>query len=115
MGDIIFVIKMIVYTLVLIILLQVKIGPTTLEQKLYEFTHQSQMAGVAQSMAQGAARFIGVQYNNLTGHIKSDFINQHGSAQRPGERLQNKIIELKESINKNWKEHSQKTEESLEQ
>ena len=102
MGDLIFVIKMCVYTLVLIVLLQVKLGPTTLEQKLYEFTHQSQLAGQLQGVAQGAAHFLGVQYNHLTGHLNSKYIDQHSSSQRPGSRLENKLKELKQSIKK-WR------------
>lgn len=102
MGDLLFVLKMVVYTLVLVIILQVKVGPTTLEQKLHSFTHESQIAGTLQIVAEGAARFIGAQYNNFTGHLKSRFINQHSSSQRPGDRLQSKFKELKESINKHW-------------
>ena len=102
MGDLIFVIKMCIYTLVLIVILQVKVGPTTLEQKLYEFTHQSHLAGQLQGVAQGAAHFIGIQYNHLTGHLNSKYIDQHSSSQQPGSRLNHKLKELKESINKKW-------------
>lgn len=104
MGDILFVLKMCIYTLVLIVILQVKVGPTTLEQKLYEFTHNSQIAGQLQGVAQGAAHFIGVQYNHLTGHMKSKYIDQHSSSQRPGNRLESKLKELKDSINSKWEQ-----------
>ena len=104
MGDLFFVLKMTIYTLVMIVLLQVKIGPTTLEQKLYEFTHHSQVAGTMQNVAQGAATFLGVQYNKVTGHINSNYIKKHSSSQRPGERLTGKFKELKDSINRKWEE-----------
>ena len=105
MGDLFFVIKMSIYTLVLIIILQVKVGPTTLEQKLYNVTHQSELAGVIQGVAQGAAHFIGVQYNHLAGRVKNTkFLKQHSSTHRPGDRLKNKFEELKTSINQKWEE-----------
>ena len=109
MGDLLFVIKMAIYTLVLVIILQVKVGPTTLEQKLYHVTHQSELAGVIQGVAQSAAQFIGIQYNRLAGRVKNTkFLNQHNATQRPGNRLKNKFEELKTSINKKWDEHSEK-------
>lgn len=111
MGDLLFVIKMTIYTLILVVILQVKIGPTTLEQKLYNLTHQSQLAGAIQGVAQGAATFIGVQYNRATGHLKSKFIKQHSSDQRPGERLKVKLNELKKSINDKWEQSEEEKNE----
>ncbi len=109
MGDLFFLIKMTIYTVIVVILLQVKVGPTTLEQKLQELTHHSQLAGHIQGVAQGAAHFIGVQYNRITGHVQSKYIEQHSSSQRPGERLNVKLKELKKSLNKKW----EKAEESI--
>ncbi len=113
MGDIFFVIRMSIYTVIMIIILQVKVGPTTLEEKLYQFTHQSQLAGAIQGVAQGAARFVGLQYNNLTGHVKSRFVEQHSSTQRPGDRLESKIEELKNSLNKQWEKKKQVIKEEI--
>ena len=104
MGDLFFLLKMTIYTLIIVVVLQVKIGPTTLEQKVVELTHNSQMAGVLQNVAQGAATFIGVQYNRVTGHVKSKYIDQHRGNQIPGERLKVKLNEWKKSINSRWDE-----------
>ena len=104
MGDFFFILRMLVYTFIMVVILQVKVGPTTLEEKLYGFTHESQLAGTLQGVAQGAATFIGVQYNRLAGKIHSQYIEQHSSSQRPGERLQSKLREIKSSMNEKWKD-----------
>lgn len=104
MGDLLFLLKMTVYTVVIVILMQVKIGPTTLEQKVIEWTHHSQLAGVLQNVASGATTFVGVQYRNLTGHVKSRFVERNSASQIPGQRLKVKISEIKKSLNENWNE-----------
>lgn len=109
MGDLFFMVKMMVYTLIIVVILQVKVGPTTLEQKLQNLTHHSQLASQIQGVAQGAATFIGIQYNRATGHLNSKYIEKHSSSQRPGERLKVKLKELKESLNKKWDEHEKET------
>ena len=115
MGDIFFILRMAFYTLVLVIIMQVKIGPTTLEQKVIQLTHNSQAAGVIQGVAQGAVAFIGVQYNQATKHLKSQFIKDHGANNQPGTRLQEKLSELKESINKKWDHHKNESNPTEEQ
>lgn len=114
MGDLFFVIRMTIYTLILVVIMQVKVGPTTLEQKVYEFTHHSQLAGSIQKVAQGAASFIGVQYRQLTGQMQSKYIEQLSASQRPGERLKAKIQELKKSMNKKWEENKSEISDQIE-
>ena len=104
MGDLFFLIRMTIYTLVFVMFLQIKVGDNTLEQKVIEFTHHSQIAGTMQSVAQGAATFVGIQYNRATSHLNSKYIEQHSKTQRPGNRLKNQLQELKKSINKKWEE-----------
>jgi hypothetical protein len=106
MGDLFFVLKMMIYTLILVVLLQVKVGPTTMEQKLQHLTHNSQLAGTLQAVAQGAATFVGAQYNRLAGSIHSKYIKKHSADNRPGERLQMKLDQLKESLNKKWEQET---------
>ncbi len=115
MGDLFFILKMMIYTLVLVVILQVKVGSTTLEQKLQSITHQSQLAGAVQGVAQGAATFIGVQYNKLAGKINSKYIEKHSSSNRPGSRLKNKFQELKESLNEKWEEEKNEIKEQKEE
>lgn len=104
MGDLFFILKMSVYTVIIVVLMQVKIGSTTVEQKVMEFTHQSQLAGSLQGVAQGAATFIGLQYKKIRGQVNSQYIKQHSRDQIPGERLKAKVEEIKESLKKNWKD-----------
>ena len=104
MGDLFFLLRMTIYTLVFVMFMQVKIGDSTLEQRVIHFTHHSQIAGTMQSVAQGAATFIGIQYNRATSHLNSKYIEQHSKTQRPGNRLKNQLQELKKSINKKWED-----------
>lgn len=101
MGEIFFFIRMAIYTLVFVIIMQVKVGPTTLEQKVIEFTHHSQMAGTIQKVAQGATIFIGAQYQKLMGHLNSKYIEQQ--SQTRGDRLKQKIQEWKQTLDDEWK------------
>lgn len=115
MGDLFFVIKMCIYTLVIVVLMQVKIGPTTIEQKVIEITHQSQLAGVLQGVAQGAAAFIGDQYKAMRGQVNSQFIEQHSASQIPGERLKAKVEEIKKSLKKDWVDKKDQIKEKINQ
>ena len=120
MGDLFFILRMMIYTFFLVIIMQVKVGPTTIEEKVINFTHHSEMAGMMQNVAQGAAKFIGVSYRKATGHLKSRYMEQYSQKEQPGERLKTRLNELKESLNKKWDEKIQsenklpeKMEESL--
>ena len=115
MGDLFFMIRMFIYTFIMVILMQVKIGPTTLEEKVIDFTHNSTAAGYFQGVAQGAAKFIGVQYRHFTGQLKSDYIEKYSGGESPGNRLKTRLKELKETIDSEWKEKSKQVKESLEQ
>ncbi len=113
MGDLLFILKMTVYTVIIVIIMQVKIGSTTIEQKAIELTHNSQIAGVLQSVAQGAVTFVGVQYNRATGHLKSGFFDKHKSSNQPGSRLQEKMLEIKKSVNEKWEQYEKKSEDII--
>ncbi len=106
MGDLFFIIKMIIYTFVLVLMMQIKIGGSTLEEKVIRFTHQSSTAHFFQKTAQGGATFIGHQYNRFVGKMSSDFVNKHKPSQIPGQRLTEKYKEIKESLRDQWDESS---------
>lgn len=114
MGDLFFLLKMTIYTVIIVVIMQVKVGPTTLEQKVIHWTHNSQAAGVLQNIARGATTFVGVQYRNLTGHVKSRFVEQNSATQIPGQRLKAKISEIKESLRDEWKETKSRAQKEIE-
>lgn len=57
MGTIFFVIKAAVLTVIVVMLLQVKIGPTTVEQKSHQFLRESAAIDVLRGVADGAVSF----------------------------------------------------------
>ena len=114
MGDIFFILRMAVYTVIIVLIMQVKIGPQTVEDRVIDFTHRSQFSSVIQNFAQGAVTFIGHQYNNLTGKVNTKFFKQHAKDQVPGQRLKNKMNDWKESFKNNFKEHEEKLKKNKE-
>lgn len=115
MGDILFVLRMAVYTVIVVLIMQVKIGPQTVEDRVIEFTHKSQFSSVIQNFAQGAVTFIGNQYNNLTGKVNSKFFKQHSKDQVPGHRLKAKMNQWKDSFENNFKEHKEKMKKNADE
>lgn len=61
MGDLFFFIKMLVYTFVLCLVLQARIAGVSLEERLKNITHRSELASEARLVAEGALRFIGAK------------------------------------------------------
>ena len=114
MGDLFFIIRMSVYTLIIVLIMQIKIGPQTVEQKVINFTHKSQFAGVIQEVAQGAVAFLGIQYNNIAGKVSTEFFKTHGQEQAPGKRLQSKLQSFKNSIRSRLNDEKIKIKEEAE-
>lgn len=54
MGDFFFVIKTLLLTIVIVMLLQIKIGPTTLEQKSLNWMRESNAVHALRGVAEGA-------------------------------------------------------------
>ncbi|MEM7647265.1 MAG: hypothetical protein AAF203_10165 [Pseudomonadota bacterium] len=102
MGDLFFLIKMTIYTFIFVTLMQIKIGSSTLEQKVIHWTHHSTAASYFKDTAQGAVAFLGVQYNNISSKVKKPVMDRFSEAQRPGSRLRHKFQELKESVEEKW-------------
>jgi len=64
MGDIFFFIKMLIFSFILILVLQVKIGEKTLEEKSMDYISQSSVLPVMQGVADGGVKVIGKVWNN---------------------------------------------------
>lgn len=110
MGDLLFMIKTIVYTVFLVVFFQIKIGSTTIEQKVVQFTHESNIALRVQSSVQQFA-------DHVVGKIKNKAYNLSPiqASKQPGSRLSNKYKEIKDSIREQWKEHDVKNAINLEE
>lgn len=106
MGDLFFIIKMAIYTFIIVVIMQVKVGSTTLESRVIELTHRSEVGQSLQKVAESAAAFIGIQYRKAASHFKGRYFERNSSSQIPGQRLREKI--------KSWKEKTKETLESEE-
>lgn len=115
MGDLFFIVRMGIYTVFIVLLMQVKIGPQTVEERVVDFTHRSQFSNVIQDVAQGAVTFLGAQYNKLAGHVNTSFTRQHSSDQIPGKRLQSQLNKLKSSVRSRWDEGKEKVKETVDE
>ncbi len=104
MGDLFFIIKMAIYTFIIVIIMQIKVGTTTLESRVIELTHRSEVGQSLQKVAESAAAVIGIQYRKVASHFKGRYFERNSSSQIPGQRLREKF--------KSWQE---KTQETLEQ
>ena len=98
MGDIFFIIRMAVYTVVLVIVMQVKIGPTTIEEKVIDFTHNSSFSETIQKVAEGAVRIIGIGYNKTVQNVESAFSKNHLKENIPGQRLKETLGSTKSTL-----------------
>ena len=95
MGDIFFVIRMAVYTVILVIVMQVKIGPTTLEEKVIQFTHNSSFSENIQNIAEGAVKILGIAYNKTVQNVDTAFSKNHIKENIPGRRLEKTFSKTK--------------------
>ena len=95
MGDILFFLKMIVFTVIFILMMQIKLGPTTLEQKTLHWIHHSSVLKPAQDVAQGAVLALKSFWNETLSHIDTRVKKTFNSDQAPGNRSLG--IELKRS------------------
>ena len=102
MGDLFFVIKMFIYTLILVVFMQVKVGTTTVEEKILYWTHQSELAGNFQNIAQGAIRFMSDQIYWFKGKVQGKVMDKIDGSSRPGSRLKSKVKEIKDNFNKQF-------------
>ena len=102
MGDFFFFIKMIVFTLVLVLVLQVKIGPTTLEQKVMTWTHKSEFSEVVQNVAESAIRAMGIGYSRVKGLLGSKSSATSAVFDAPGSRLKSTIDDSKDYLQKKF-------------
>lgn len=95
MGDILFFIKMIVFTVVFILMMQIKIGPTTVEQKALHWIHTTSIMKPVHEVAQGGVIALKSLWNDVVSSIDSNVKKTFNSDNVPGKRSLG--IELKRS------------------
>lgn len=85
MGSIFFVLKCLVFTVVLVILMQIRIGGTTLEEKALHWTHNSSVMQPIQQVADGSVKALREGWKKTYQWISAPFSNW-GGKEWPGQR-----------------------------
>lgn len=86
MGSLIFFIKTMAITLIVVVLLQIKVGNETLEDKTLHFVYTSDLTTPLREAAEGGVVFIRDLWNKIAGNINTEFSRAIESKNRPGER-----------------------------
>jgi hypothetical protein len=106
MGNIFYVLRMILITVVLVVLMQVEVGHKTIENHAEGFIRQSGIMAPARSVAQGGFVFFKVAYHKGSQILDSFFTKNFRNENSPGRR---KLVELKRSFR--FEKENEKREE----
>lgn len=87
MGDLFFFAKMIVITVVVVVLMQIKIGDSTLEYKFLNWVHTSTALEPMQQAAQGAVAVVREVWKKVTDRFSDNVTKTFDKANQPGSRL----------------------------
>lgn len=66
MGEFMFVVKTFIFTLILVVIMQIKIGGFTIEEHSLDWLHESSVVRELQEVAQGAIRASKTGYNAVS-------------------------------------------------
>ena len=106
-------IKTLVLTLAVIVLLQIKIGDATLEQKTMHWFRTSSLTSPVQEVANGGARLVRDLINKGLNLVKLDLFEKVSS--RPGSRdLNLRLKRSKQYVEEKARKAAQKIEAELE-
>lgn len=86
MGDLFFLIKTLIGTFVIVVLLQIKVGNSTVEHYVMDWIHNSEMAEPIQEAAHGGVVFIRESWKKLTAGIDTGFSKSLNRDNIPGSR-----------------------------
>ncbi len=95
MGNLFYIVKMILITIALILVMQIEVDHKTIESHAESFIQQSQIMSPVRDIAQGGFRFFKVAYHNVGKTVDSFFTKNFRSENAPGKR---KLVELKRSL-----------------
>ena len=111
MGSLLFFTKSLVLTFILVTLLQIKVGPETLEEKAMNWVHHSEVTTPLREIAEGGARAVRDLWNTTLGQINTKFMSAVNSENRPGERLNINFDRSKEYLKKQAARAAEKLKE----
>lgn len=82
MGSLFFFIRCLVITVVFVVLLQIRLGESTLEERADSWIHQSSLIGVVNDSAQGGIRLVRDGWRQLTAGWSGKFWKQKAPGSR---------------------------------
>lgn len=91
MGDFLFVLKTLVITIVLVLLMQIKIGTATIEQHSLAWIQNSAITDTLRSVAQGAVKATVQGYRWMSSAFDTNVGKRFSKENEPGSRLSIKL------------------------
>ena len=89
MADMFFMLRMVVFTFIIVVIMQIKIGPATLEQHSQEWLHSSSMVTSLQGVAEGAVKVLTQGYKSAANALDINISKVFRKEELPGGRLAN--------------------------
>lgn len=86
MGDLLFIIKCVALTFVFVLLMQIKIGPLTLEERAIQWTRESAIVAPIREAADGGVVAIRQAWQTVSQSVSSKFNSSLKSENWPGQR-----------------------------
>jgi hypothetical protein len=86
MRDLIFLLKIMGLTFVVVIILQIKVGEDTLEDRAMRFVAQSSLMAPVQDVADGLVVFLRQNFRDLTSKFKDNIAKPFKKEEAPGNR-----------------------------
>lgn len=86
MGDLWFIIRMSIFTILLVLLLQIRIGENTIEEKAHGWIKANPVLPLVQQVAEGAGLVVVDVYNKTFGNIRTSLDRKLNPENQPGSR-----------------------------
>ncbi len=113
MSELFFIVKSIFLTLVVIILFQVKIGETTLEEKTIYWAQQSSVLQPLHEVAHGGVKVLRESWKVFFGNLNSKFFSSLNTSNMPGKRDLNLSLKRSEAFLRDQAERVKNQSESM--
>ncbi len=86
MSDLFFIIRMMVLTVVIVLIMQIKIGPSTLEQHSADWIHNSSVVSSLRLVSDGAVKALTQTYKSVAAILDTNIGKVFRKDEMPGSR-----------------------------
>lgn len=95
MGQIGYILKIVIATCIVVVLMQVKVGENTIENHAEKFIRTSSTTAIFRDVAQGGFLVAKTTYHGIAKTVDSFFTKNFRAEESPGRR---KLVEVKRSL-----------------